>query len=235
MLVHIDRPNLALLRGADYPGIVLMALFFRLSAIHAGRGPALGPVRRRHDPYHCMDLRHCRRSPLSGTAWPMLNALSICVRSNAEIFRSVASSPSSPVSGSWTDLSDAAVSRPSARLQRAGDRLRRILDRRFPGSRHSGLNLLHPVRRSALADDGRPGLLRIGHVEFYADYPRLGLARAAAAAGLPRLCPAVRRGADSNVDIGRLGSGATETGVRFVQIDTQLGRCDWHCLLCHNP
>jgi DHA2 family multidrug resistance protein len=27
MLVRIDRPNLALLRGADYPGIVLMALF----------------------------------------------------------------------------------------------------------------------------------------------------------------------------------------------------------------
>ena len=39
MLVHIDRPNLALLRGADYPGIVLMALFLGCLQYTLEEGP----------------------------------------------------------------------------------------------------------------------------------------------------------------------------------------------------
>ena len=39
------------------------------------------------------------------------------------------------------DLPDAAVPRPGARLQRAADRLRRLLDRRVPGLRHPDLHL----------------------------------------------------------------------------------------------
>jgi DHA2 family multidrug resistance protein len=39
MLVHIDRPNLALLRGADYPGVVLMALFLGCLQYTLEEGP----------------------------------------------------------------------------------------------------------------------------------------------------------------------------------------------------
>jgi hypothetical protein len=39
MLVRIDRPNLALLRGADYPGIALMALFLGCLEYTLEEGP----------------------------------------------------------------------------------------------------------------------------------------------------------------------------------------------------
>src|SRR6202035_2696364 len=39
MLVRIDRPNLALLRGADYPGIALMALFLGCHEYTLEEGP----------------------------------------------------------------------------------------------------------------------------------------------------------------------------------------------------
>jgi MFS family permease len=46
MLVRVDRPNLKLLRGADYLGMALMATLSRLSRIHVGGGAAMGLVRR---------------------------------------------------------------------------------------------------------------------------------------------------------------------------------------------
>jgi DHA2 family multidrug resistance protein len=42
MLVRVDRPNLALLRGADYPGMVLMALFLGCLEYTLEEGPRWG-------------------------------------------------------------------------------------------------------------------------------------------------------------------------------------------------
>ena len=50
LLVKIDKPDLSLLKDADYPGIVLMAICSRHARICARRGSALELVRRCDDP-----------------------------------------------------------------------------------------------------------------------------------------------------------------------------------------
>ncbi len=57
MLVRIDEPDLSLLRGADYPGIVLMAIGLGHAGIRAGGRHALELVQRRDDPHLRLDRR----------------------------------------------------------------------------------------------------------------------------------------------------------------------------------
>ena len=170
MLVHIDRPNLALLRGADYPGIVLMALFlgclqYTLEEDRAGTGW------RRHNPCDCMDFWH-RRSRLR-LAQPDLCATHrrSARAEKPEFLTRLFLFLCHRYRDFWDDISDATVSRPGARLQRARDRSCRILDRRFPSPSYSDLHFLHSIHRSSLADDGGLGLLRVRHVELYPYYP----------------------------------------------------------------
>ena len=57
ILVHVDKPDLSLLRGADYLGYGPDGDVSWLPRIHPGGRAALGLVRRRHHPRHRMDLR----------------------------------------------------------------------------------------------------------------------------------------------------------------------------------
>ena len=61
-------PNLSLLHGADYLGMVADGGVPRLPGIHAGGRPALGLVRRRHDPRRRRGSPASPASPSSGAA-----------------------------------------------------------------------------------------------------------------------------------------------------------------------
>ena len=100
MLVRIDRPNLSLLRGADYLGMVLMAVFLGCLEYTLEEGP-------RWDWFGDDTIRATAWiSGIAGLAfiWRSLHATrspsSICARSRAATSRSAASSRSSPASAS---------------------------------------------------------------------------------------------------------------------------------------
>ena len=146
MLVRIDRPNLSLLRGADYLGMALMALFLGCLEYTLEEGP-------RWDWFGDDTIR--ATAWISGVAgiafiWrsltfgqpvvdlralqePQLRAgLLLLVRHRHRHLRH--------------DLPDAAVPGAGARLQRAGDRRGGVLHRPVPGLRDP---VLHGAARGA--------------------------------------------------------------------------------------
>jgi DHA2 family multidrug resistance protein len=176
LLVRIDRPDLSLLRSADLPGIVLHVAVPRLPRIHARGRPALGLVGRPRHTHHRLDFRHRLRAvrvaqpdyghpvvDLRALKRPQLRArLPVFLRHRDRHLRH--------------HLPDAGVPGPGARLLRAADRPGGAVHRRVPDAGDSGVLVLRQPGRPALADDGRPGLLRAVDVGVRAHHPRLGLA-----------------------------------------------------------
>jgi hypothetical protein len=162
MLVRVDRPNLSLLRGADYAGMALTAIFLGCLEYTLEEGP-------RH-PRHRLDLRNCRHRLYLAEPDPcpasrrlarphqpqFLARLLLLVRHRRRHF--------------CDDLSDPPLPRSGARLQRVADRHRGIFDRRLPGALHSALHRLHQIYRFTLAADGRSGVFCTEHVELRADH-----------------------------------------------------------------
>ena len=142
MLVKIDKPDLSLLKGADYLGMVLMAMFLGCLEYVLEEGP-------RWDWFDDATIRDCAwvavvagvlfvvrsltfaqpggRSARAGQ--PQLRArLLLLVRHRHRHLRD--------------DLPDAAVPRLRARLQRLADRRRGVLDRHGLARRRPGLFML---------------------------------------------------------------------------------------------
>ena len=160
LLVRIDKPDLSLLKGADYLGMVLMALFLGSLEYVLEEGP-------RWDWFGDATIRACAWIALVagiGFVWrsltfanpvvdlralrePQLRArLLLLLRHRRRHLRH--------------HLPDAALPRPGARLRRARDRARDLLDRRVPGDGDPALHLVRQAGRPALAADGRARLLR---------------------------------------------------------------------------
>jgi hypothetical protein len=170
LLVKIDRPDLSLLKGADYPGMILMALALGTLEYFLEEGARwnwfddstiTACVDRR-------DLRHpvCRAQPdlraagrrSAGTRRPQFlgRLLSVLCHRHRHLF---------------DDLSDAAVSRLCARLQRLADRRRDLFDGGCFACRGAGLCGARPQDRHPLADDVRPREFRCSHVVVQLHHP----------------------------------------------------------------
>jgi MFS family permease len=168
-LVNIDKPDLRLLKDADYPGIVLMAIglgtleyvleegtrwnwfddsTIRACAYIAGVSGVLFVWRSLTFPRPVVDLRKFRR-------W-MLFVL--CHR-RWNLFH---------------DLPHAIVSRLCPRFFRLADRARDLFDRRSIADRRSDLHRSCQEVRHPLADDAGTGVVRLRHVELYLYHSRLG-------------------------------------------------------------
>ena len=100
LLVRIDEPDLSLLKGADYPGIVLMAIGSRHAGIRAGGGHALELVQRRDDPHLRLDRRDRRHAVRHPQPDLRASRSSTCARWATATLRSAASCRSSPASAS---------------------------------------------------------------------------------------------------------------------------------------
>ncbi len=100
ILVRVDKPDLSLLRGADYPGMVLMALFLGCLEYTLEEGTRWGWLDDDTIRHHRLDLRRLRRAVR--LAQPGLRAPGggPAGASAAATSRSAASSPSSPASAS---------------------------------------------------------------------------------------------------------------------------------------
>jgi MFS transporter, DHA2 family, multidrug resistance protein len=90
MLVRIDKPDLSLLRGADYPGIALMAVGLGTLEYVLEEGT-------RWNWFSDSTIRDCA---WISAASPTVSPSSTCARSATAISRSAVSSPSSPASAS---------------------------------------------------------------------------------------------------------------------------------------
>ncbi len=202
ILVRVDKPNLALLRGADYAGMVLMGVSLgcleytleegprwdwfgdgtiRTTAWIAALSAAAFIWRSLVHPNPVVDLRALKSRNFSlGCFFSFVTGIGIF----ATIY--------------LTPLFLARVRGFSA-LQ-IGEAV--FSTGIFSDLRHPHLYLLRQAHRPALADDVRLELVRDEHVELRAHYARVGLARTAAAAGAARLRPTVRRGADGDIDAG---------------------------------
>jgi hypothetical protein len=150
ILVRIDRPDLSLLKGADYLGMVLMALLLGTSNTcsrkgRAGAGSTIGRL---------PPVPGSRGSPgqpqLRARLFPLLHHRHRDILDN---------------------LSDAAVSRLCARLQRLANRRRDLFDRGRLARRRAGLCHPRPPYRHALADDVRAGELCRGDVVLQLHHP----------------------------------------------------------------
>ena len=171
MLVKIDQPELSLLKGADYTEHGVSGAVSRLPGIHPRRRPALELVQRPHDSDHRLDQRPGR----PGVHWPDL-ARGQPDRRSARLegpqlrprLLLLVRHRHRPVRH---HLPDAAVSRPGARLQRAGHWSGGFLHRRVPDHGDSAVCLSGQPRRSALDHDGRPWAVRLVDVGFQPDHP----------------------------------------------------------------
>jgi MFS transporter, DHA2 family, multidrug resistance protein len=171
LLVKIERPDLSLLKGADYPGMILMALalgtleyfleegarwnWFDDSTITAcawiaGISGILFVARSLTYAQPVVDLRATRRPQFLG------RLLSVLCHRHRHLF---------------DDLSDAAVSRLCARLQRLADRRRDLFDGGCFACRGAGLCGARPQDRHPLADDVRPREFRCSHVVVQLHHP----------------------------------------------------------------
>ena len=170
-LVKIDEPDLSLLKGADYPGIALMAIALGTLEYVLEEGA-------RWNWFDDATIRDC--------------AAISCVAGVLFVFRSLtyprpvvdsARAPQSQLRARLRavvrhrrrhlldHLPDAALSRLCARLQRLADRDGDLFDRRGLPDRRP---CLHPARaqvRHPLAHDGRPRLLRPLDVELQLHHP----------------------------------------------------------------
>ena len=171
MLVNIDEPELKLLKGADYPGIVLMAIglgtleyvleegsrwnwfddaTIRYFAFIAAVSGVLFVIRSLTYAQPVVDLRALKnRNFAVGCFLSFVTGIGIF----------------------FDNLPDSALSWVRAWLQRLANWGRDLLDRcRFTG-RRAGLRLSRQQDRYALADDVRPCLVRAGDVVLYRHYP----------------------------------------------------------------
>ena len=100
LLVKIDEPDLSLLKEADYPGIVLMAIALGTLEYVLEEGSRWNWFDDATIRDCALDRRH-RRDPLHrSAASPSRGPSSICARSATATSRSAASCPSSPASAS---------------------------------------------------------------------------------------------------------------------------------------
>ena len=174
ILVKIDEPDLSLLKGADYPGIILLAMTLgtleyvleegsrwnwfddatiRDCAMIAGdRGL---PVRRPQPHFSAT-----RRRPASARKPELHARLHPLVHHRHRHL--------------LDHLSDAAVSRLRARIQRLADGHGRFLDRDGLSRRRAGLCHARETVRHALAHDDRARVLRSIDVELQLHHARMG-------------------------------------------------------------
>ncbi len=171
MLVKIDRPNLALLKGADYAGMILMALFLGCLEYTLEEGP-------RWDWFGDETIK--TTAIVAAVSGPLFLWRSFTFANPVVDFRALAvrnfglGSLLSFVTGigifATIYLTPLFLARVRG-FKRPGDRLGGFLDRLLPDLRHSDLHRLRATGRSALADGVRPALLRLRALELYADHP----------------------------------------------------------------
>ena len=166
LLVKIDKADPSLLKGADYIGMVLMAVSLGTAEYVLEEGTrwnwfddADDPQRRHRCQRHHGSVRHpqpdlcAAGGRLSRLRQPQLRhwLLSLFRHRHRHLCH---------------DLSDAAVSRLCPRLRRLPDRGGGVFHRRGVDGRRSRLHLPRQALRHALADDVRAGILRRLDVEF---------------------------------------------------------------------
>ena len=140
LLVKIDEPDLKLLKDADYPGIVLLAVGLGTLEYVLEEGS-------RWNWFEDATIRNCAWiAAITGVLFIIRSLTfrgrwSICARSPTAILRSAASVLRHRHRHLLDNLSDPAVSRLCARLQRLADRRRDLLDRRRLARRRARLRL----------------------------------------------------------------------------------------------
>ena len=169
VLVRIDKPDLALLRGADYLGIVLLALFLGCLEYVLEEGPrwdwfgdetiaacawisgiaGVGFIVRSLQPASCRSAR--ARHP------QFLARLLVLLRDRCRHFRH--------------GLSHSTVPRSRARARCMADRHGATFSRRFPTPGSPNLQSGRQPHRPAMANDVRARLLRHRHVVVHTAHP----------------------------------------------------------------
>ena len=159
LLVKIDEPDWALLKGADYPGIVLMAMALGTLEYVLEEGS-------RWNWFDDRTIRNCAWiAAVTGVlfiARSLTFARPVVDLRRAEkpqLRRRLLFVVCDRRRDLFDDLSDPAVSRLCARLQRLADRCRDLLDRCRVDCRRAGLCHARQEDRYALADDVRPRLV----------------------------------------------------------------------------
>jgi MFS transporter, DHA2 family, multidrug resistance protein len=174
LLVDIDKPDLRLLKEADYPGIVLMAISLGTLEYVLEEGT-------RWNWFDDSTIKTC--AYIAGIAGVGFVARSLTYKNPVVDLRALTNRNFSIgcflsfVTGDrnlFHDLSDTALSRICPRIQRLADGSCDLLDRCCFAVGDAVLYLISPRDRHALADDGGVGLLRPGDVEFQLHYTRLG-------------------------------------------------------------
>ena len=170
LMVKIDKPDWSLLKGADYFGMALMAVFLGCLEYTLEEGP-------RWDWFGDDTIRATAWiSGVAGVAfvWRSLAFARPVVDLRALKSRNFALgcffSFMTGVGIFRNDLSDAAVPGAGARVQRLADRTCGVLDRDLSDHGNPGLYLPGAQDRLALADAVRAGVLHLQHVELHPDH-----------------------------------------------------------------
>jgi DHA2 family multidrug resistance protein len=238
MLVRIDRPNLALLRGADYPGIALMALFLSCLEYTLEEGP-------RWDWFGDATIRAMAWiAALAGVAFiwrsltyaqPVVDLRALKSRNfslgcffsfvtGIGIFATIYLTPL--FLGRVRGFSALEIG--LAVFSTGVFQVLAIPIYSFC-TRYIDLRWLMLVGLACFAL-GMWNFTPITH-----DWGWRELLLPQAFRGFPRLCAIVRRGSDRDLDLGRPGARETETGLRTLQPDAQSGWCDQHRRQRHDP
>src|ERR1700733_7603038 len=194
MLVRIDEPDLKLLRGADYPGIVLMAIGLGTLEYTLEEGTR---------------WNWFSDSTITTTAWIAgISLILFAIRSLTH---------RNPV----VDLRafrnrNFALGCLMSFVTGIG-----IFTRRAVADRHAGLHHARQAVRSALADDVRPRLFWPVDVEFQFHHQPMERRRIADPAIVARLSAGIRGGAQCDFGPGLVAAGPAEVCQRLVQHDAQ--------------
>jgi MFS family permease len=234
-LVCMDKPDLALLKGADYLGMVLMALSLGCLDYVLEEGA-------RWDWFGDYTIRSC--AWISGLAG--IGFIIRCLTFSRPVVDLRALASRNFALGCWFSFVTGVGQFSMIYLIPAFlGSVRGFISWQigvamlsaglFQLSAISNLQHVRQSRRFALAIDVRPGVLRNVHVAVHIHNESVGLGGDAVATGVPGSRLAVLVGVNSHVDTWRAATRSPEVGKRSLLADAQLGRRDRNCGLRHHP